>query len=179
MDKAQIRKRMKSLNVAVAPEERIRISERIFREVENLPAFKAPQIVAFFSSLRDEPSTSEALERWSREKQVVVPRVEGDIMQFYTYNPATMSDGSFGILEPNPTDLCTPGKIDLIVVPGVAFSPAGMRLGRGKGFYDKYMSQPGFHAFKAGVCYPHQVTDEIPVDPHDIPVDCLCYGQTH
>ena len=54
---------------------------------------------------------------------------------------------------------------------------AGMRLGRGKGFYDKYLSQPGFRAFKAGVCYPHQVVEELPADPFDVPVDHLCCGR--
>ena len=64
-----------------------------------------------------------------------------------------------------------------VIVPGVAFTAAGMRLGRGKGFYDKYLSQPGFRAFKAGVCYPHQVVEELPADPFDIPVDHLCCGR--
>lgn len=82
-------------------------------------------------------------------------------MRFYDYDPASMNDsGSFGISEPEATALCRPEEIDFIIVPGVAFTAAGMRLGRGKGFYDKYLSQPGFRAFKAGVCYPHQVVEE-------------------
>ena len=60
-------------------------------------------------------------------------------------------------------------------MPGVAFTAAGMRLGRGKGFYDKYLSQQGFRAFKAGVCYPHQVVEELPADPfeHRIKEACI------
>ena len=70
-------------------------------------------------------------------------------MRFYDYDPASMNDsGSFGISEPEATALCRPEEIDFIIVPGVAFTAAGMRLGRGKGFYDKYLSQPGFRAFK-------------------------------
>lgn len=99
-------------------------------------------------------------------------------MRFYDYDPASMNDsGSFGISEPEATALCCPEEIDFIIVPGVAFTAAGMRLGRGKGFYDKYLSQPGFRAFKAGVCYPHQVVEELPADPFDIPVDHLCCGR--
>ena len=117
-------------------------------------------MVALFASLKDEPLTAPALERWSRSKRIVLPRVEGDIMRFYDYDPASMNDsGSFGISEPEATALCRPEEIDFIIVPGVAFTAAGMRLGRGKGFYDKYLSQPGFRAFKAGVCYPHQVVE--------------------
>ena len=104
-------------------------------------------MVALFASLKDEPLTAPALERWSRSKRIVLPRVEGDIMRFYDYDPASMNDsGSFGISEPEATALCRPEEIDFIIVPGVAFTAAGMRLGRGKGFYDKYLSQPGFRA---------------------------------
>lgn len=86
-------------------------------------------MVALFASLKDEPLTAPALERWSRSKRIVLPRVEGDIMRFYDYDPASMNDsGSFGISEPEATALCRPEEIDFIIVPGVAFTAAGMRL---------------------------------------------------
>lgn len=177
MTKPEIRKQMKSLNTAITPEQREELSTRIFRQAERLPAFAGAKVVALFSSLNDEPSTSEALTRWSRIKRIVLPRVEGEVMRFYDYVPSAMTDGAFGISEPDTTTLCLPEEIDLIIVPGVAFTADGMRLGRGKGFYDKYLSQNGFRAFKTGVCYPHQIIAELAVDSHDIPVDCLCCGQ--
>lgn len=174
MTKTEIRKQMKGLNTALSSEQREELSARIFNEAERLPAFARAKVVALFASLKDEPLTAPALERWSRSKRIVLPRVEGDIMRFYDYDPASMNDsGSFGISEPEATALCRPEEIDFIIVPGVAFTAAGMRLGRGKGFYDKYLSQPGFRAFKAGVCYPHQVVEELPADPFDVPVDHL------
>ena len=178
MTKTEIRKQMKGLNTALSSEQREELSARIFNEAERLPAFARAKVVALFASLKDEPLTAPALERWNRSKRIVLPRVEGDIMRFYDYDPASMNDsGSFGISEPEATALCRPEEIDFIIVPGVAFPAAGMRLGRGKGFYDKYLSQPGFRAFKAGVCYPHQVVEELPADPFDIPVDHLCCGR--
>ena len=174
MTKTEIRKQMKGLNTALSSEQREELSARIFNEAERLPAFARAKVVALFASLKDEPLTAPTLERWSRSKRIVLPRVEGDIMRFYDYDPASMNDsGSFGISEPEATALCRPEEIDFIIVPGVAFTAAGMRLGRGKGFYDKYLSQPGFRAFKAGVCYPHQVVEELPADPFDIPILCL------
>ena len=178
MTKTEIRKQMKGLNTALSSEQREELSARIFNEAERLPAFARAKVVALFASLKDEPLTAPALERWSRSKRIVLPRVEGDIMRFYDYDPASMNDsGSFGISEPEATALCRPEEIDFIIVPGVAFTAAGMRLGRGKGFYDKYLSQPGCRAFKAGVCYPHQVVEELPADPFDVPVDHLCCGR--
>ena len=145
MTKTEIRKQMKGLNTALSSEQREELSARIFNEAERLPAFARAKVVALFASLKDEPLTAPALERWSRSKRIVLPRVEGDIMRFYDYDPASMNDsGSFGISEPEATALCRPEEIDFIIVPGVAFTAAGMRLGRGKGFYDKYLSQPGF-----------------------------------
>ena len=165
MTKTEIRKQMKGLNTALSSEQREELSARIFNEAERLPAFARAKVVALFASLKDEPLTAPTLERWSRFKRIVLPRVEGDIMRFYDYDPASMNDsGSFGISEPEATALCRPEEIDFIIVPGVAFTAAGMRLGRGKGFYDKYLSQPGFRAFKAGVCYPHQVVEELPAE---------------
>ena len=180
MTKTEIRKQMKGLNTALSSEQREELSARIFNEAERLPAFARAKVVALFASLKDEPLTALALERWSRSKRIVLPRVEGNIMRFYDYDPASMNDsGSFGISEPEATTLCRPEEIDFIIVPGVAFTAAGMRLGRGKGFYDKYLSQPGFRAFKAGVCYPHQVVEELPADPFDVPVDHECRLWSH
>ena len=109
MTKTEIRKQMKGLNTALSSEQREELSARIFNEAERLPAFARAKVVALFASLKDEPLTAPALERWSRSKRIVLPRVEGDIMRFYDYDPASMNDsGSFGISEPEATALCRP-----------------------------------------------------------------------
>ena len=80
--------------------------------------------------------------------------------------------------EPGPgASVCPPGDIDLIVVPGVAFTPSGVRLGRGKGFYDRYLTQPGVRALRFGVCYPHQLVGELPAEPHDVAMDRVFCGE--
>ena len=89
MTKTEIRKQMKGLNTALSSEQREELSARIFNEAERLPAFARAKVVALFASLKDEPLTAPALERWSRSKRIVLPRVEGDIMRFYDYDPAS------------------------------------------------------------------------------------------
>lgn len=178
MDKVELRAAMKALNRALPDEERRAVSARIFGAVARSAEFAAARCVGVFCALPDEPDTAAALSSWSREKRIVVPRVEGDSMQFYDYDPAVMVRGAFGIAEPGPDAvLCPPGEIDFVVVPGVAFTPDGARLGRGRGFYDRYLSQPGVRAFKAGVCYPHQLTDALPAEPHDVAMDRIFCGR--
>ena len=128
-----------------------------------------------FCSLADEPDTSEALARWSAAgRRLAVPRVEGDVMRFYEYDPRTMRPGAFGIAEPGlEARLCEPRELDLVIVPGTAFTAAGARMGRGRGYYDKYFAQPEVHAVKIGVCYAHQLVGELPSEPHDVAMDCV------
>ena len=66
---------------------------------------------------------------------------------------------------------CRAEEIDLIIVPARAFTASGERLGRGGGFYDKYMSLNGFRAHKTGIAFRCQIFDSLPTDPHDIKVD--------
>ena len=91
-------------------------------------------------------------------------------MNFYDISKG-VEIGSFGIMEPTSTLPIEPSEIDAIVVPGVAFTREGARLGRGKGFYDKYLSRKGFRAHTIGVCYPCQVVDTIPSEEHDKMLD--------
>lgn len=176
MSKTEIRAYMRKLNREMCANERCKASETIFSAVEHLPYFAATHTIAVFCSLPDEPDTQEFINKWSTSKHIVLPRVEGDTMQFYHYDSTTLQTGAFGISEPISNRLSPSADIDMIVVPGVAFTREGARIGRGKGFYDKYMSQTDFSAHKVGVCYTHQIVDTLPVETHDIKVDTVCCG---
>lgn len=166
---------MKLRNLSLDAEQRRAASEQIFAAVEALPAFAAARCVAVFCSLADEPDTEAFLMRWSNSKQLFVPRVEGDVMRFYAYDPAVLATGAFGIAEPACAGVCCdPAAIDLIVVPGTAFTAAGERIGRGRGYYDKYLAQQGMRALRVGVCYAHQLVDRLPVEAHDVGMDVVC-----
>ncbi len=173
MDKKEIRIQMRRENRAVTAEERRRLSDEIFAHVESLPAFRKARCVAVFCSLDDEPSTREALKRWHEQGiHIAVPRVEGDTMRFFDYDLAKMVAGAFGIEEPGENaSLCDVRELDFIVVPGVAFTLAGDRMGRGRGYYDRYLSQAGFRATKVGICYPHQIVATLPTEEHDVRMD--------
>ena len=68
---------------------------------------------------------------------------------------------------------CGTDKIDLIVVPGLAFSRDGHRLGRGAGFFDRLLAGPAAEAYKLGVRFDFQLLESIPIEPHDIVMDTV------
>ena len=66
-----------------------------------------------------------------------------------------------------------PGAVDVILVPGLAFTRAGQRLGRGGGFYDRLLARLPAVTWKIGVCFEVQISDAVPSEPHDVTVDCV------
>ena len=100
------------------------------------------------------------------------------ILEVRELAPGQLALGRWGIWE--PTDeaplLSDYSRLDLVVVPGVAFSSDGRRLGRGKSFYDRFLPLVPRAAF-VGVCYPCQVVEQIPADPWDIGMDIVCCGE--
>lgn len=125
---------------------------------------------------------------WNEGKSVLVPKIYGGTseMDFYMLLPnipvcEQLEKGSFGILEPNEnlkkievsSALFCDKKL-LVVVPGLAFSKDGARLGKGKGFYDIYLSKLRANCsnvLTVGFCYPLQLVDSVPVEGCDVFLD--------
>jgi 5-formyltetrahydrofolate cyclo-ligase len=146
----------------------------VVEQLRHIIARRAPKVVALFAPLWDEVQLQGLIDDLSC--RVVLPRVEGDDMEFFDYTPTDLKEGSFGIMEPQGQKPCPASDIDLMVVPGVAFTKEGERLGRGKGFYDRYLSREGFRGFCIGVGYKHQLLDSLPTEPHDRQMDMVRLG---
>lgn len=171
MKKTDIRRNIKLLAKALPDLRKEQESGWVVEQLRSIIANRAPLVVALFAPLSDEVQIQELVKH--APCRVVLPRVEGDDMEFFDYTHNRLAEGSFGILEPQGGESCPAEKIDLMVVPGVAFTKEGERLGRGKGFYDKYLSRTGFRAFCIGVCYAHQLLDHLPTEPHDRRMDMV------
>ena len=176
MDKKFLRKMVRDRLSSIPMEEKGKRSAIMSVELGERLSESSARVVALFSPLSDEPHIWDFVESLSGRVQVALPRVEGDVMRFYRYVRGNLEKGSFGIMEPDEAELVTPGDIDVMVVPGVAFTEAGARMGRGRGYYDKYMSLPGFWALKIGVCFREQLVDCLPVEAHDIVMDAVVVG---
>lgn len=145
------------------------LSARLSGHLRNWPLWQSAATVCAFSAHGDEP---DVLTPWPDEKQIALPRVEaGEISMRWADRRASLAPGKFGILEP-PADAPAAGTaFDLILVPGVGFDRAGGRLGRGRGYYDRFLA--GASGFFVGVCFDDRLVPEVPLEPHDIRMDAV------
>ena len=173
MDKKAIRKEIKRQTLALTSAQSVSQSENVVKRLLEIISQREPQTVALFSPLKDEVQISPLAEKLAC--RVVLPRVEGDDMEFYDYVPQAMASGAYGIVEPQSGEPCRAEDIDLMIVPGVAFASDGRRLGRGKGYYDRYLSQSGFRAYCVGVCYACQLREDISAEMHDKKVEKVIF----
>lgn len=124
--------------------------------------------VLCYHALPDEVPTAGILrELLAMGKVVLLPRVVSDMeMTVHRFqSDADLVVGAYGILEPCGEEWHD--AIDIAIVPGMAFDRVGHRLGRGKGYYDLFLSQHP-NTYKIGICYPFQLLDNVPADNHDI-----------
>lgn len=177
--KKDIRRAVKPMVLSLSAKEREQQSQSVCKRLLELISERQAGCVALFSPLSDEVDISPlAQELMSRGCRVVLPRV-GDAadgtpqMEFFDYEHQNLVQGAYGISEPQGECACRTEDIDFMVVPGVAFTADGRRLGRGKGYYDRYLARVGFRAFCVGVCYVCQLYDELPSEPHDRRVDAV------
>ena len=144
-------------------------SEQITAMLENTPQFQKAKTVMLYSSLPDEVRTTAFIEKWRNRKRVILPTVVGDDIVPVELTPDTpFAVGDFNILEPQNRPYT--GGYDLIVVPGMAFDRSGNRLGRGKGYYDRFLSQ-NQSVYKIGICFDFQLVGTVPTEANDIRMD--------
>ena len=164
-----VKQRLRSMSPAARREE----SEVLWRRLIAHPAFRVATHVMLFHGLPDEPQTSEWLERiLPLGKKVWLPVVVGDEIEVRRYDgPQSLREGAFGILEPTGAPLEDLSLLELIVVPGVAFDAEGHRLGRGRGYYDRFLSRlPDASVPTLGCCFACQLLPAVLVEPFDRPV---------
>jgi 5-formyltetrahydrofolate cyclo-ligase len=135
-------------------------------------AWSAAMTVAAFVDAGREPPTRPLLDALSAAGvTVLLPRVDGTALQWATYDgPASLRPGSFGLWEPSGPALSADALdgTDVVVVPALAVDRAGHRLGRGGGYYDRALA--GVRRPVVAVVFDDELLDEVPAEPHDVPV---------
>ena len=175
MDKKELRRQIRALKGQFSKAELSAQSACIIKRLlANRKVVEAHTILMYYS-LPDEVDTHKAVLTLLQEgKTVLLPRVVDDEnMEIRMFRgELDLSEGSFGIMEPNGEVFQDYDRIDVAVIPGMAFDDRGNRLGRGKGYYDRFLSKVP-DLYKIGVCFDFQKLPGIPVGEHDMKMDCV------
>ncbi len=177
MDKKELRKQIRAAKKAVPFCDKCTYSVPIMQQVEALPQFQQASIVLLYWSMEDEVQTHDFVNRWYQQKKLLLPCVDGDDLRLRQYTGAEcMTEGEqFGIGEPTGEEFTDLERVDLIIVPGVAFDRQRNRMGRGRGFYDRLLKSTP-NAYKVGVGFDFQLVESVPVEPFDVPMDKVVIG---
>ena len=130
------------------------------------------RVVMAYYSLPDEVCTHQLIDDLvAAGKVVVLPKVlDDETMQLCRYTGAhDLREGSYHIMEPVGEPFTNLQQIDVALIPGMAFDAQGHRLGRGKGYYDRFLRTMDVRTI--GVCFDFQKVEEVPVGDYDVPVD--------
>ncbi len=172
MEKKELRKMVRGRLSALTDGQKSAMSESACLKMSLLPQWKAASKVMLFLSMPDEVSTQSLINQaLASGKSIYVPKVCGEEIEVYEYSGKLLAPGAFGIMEPSgeAARLPDPKELDFVAVPGVAFTEDGLRMGRGKGFYDRFLPKTSCPRF--GLAYSVQIVDSIPSDPWDVPLD--------
>lgn len=169
--KRVLRRQLREAQRQWTPGERAAGSEELRRRLRQLLLWQNARSVVLYHPLADEPDIWPlAAEVIASGRELGLPRFLAETGSYAPCRvvalPQDLVPGRYGVLEPAAHCVGLDVKhLDLILVPGIGFSLDGVRLGRGKGYYDRLLSEvPGF---KCGVAFDCQVVANVPVEPHD------------
>ncbi|MFM7687357.1 MAG: 5-formyltetrahydrofolate cyclo-ligase [Actinomycetota bacterium] len=164
-DKATIRKRMRLVRDLV--DDRLVRSVQLWAKVAELPGYRQAEAVMAFNGFKGEPDTDPLFARLAAEgKRLLLPRVHDGVIEVCDAD-GPMVASRIGVHEPQGPALAY-SVVQFVIVPGLAFTSDGRRLGYGGGFYDRFL--PRLAVPNVGVCFDEQVVDELPFEPHDVRV---------
>ena len=174
-EKQRVRQEARMISERLTPEYRSEASREITRQVLDLPFWKQAGTVMAYWSLPGEPDTRELMETALLEgKTLLLPRCldAGRMTALPVSNLAEVKPGAMGIPEPEmPADGGKAPEPDLILVPCMAASPGGIRLGHGAGYYDRFLAE---HSGRTVcLCFQALLRADLPAEETDIPVDLV------
>lgn len=171
--KNEIRIYLKKLLSDMTSDQRIAESRRILCNLELNEKFLSAKVIMLYFSLPDEVCTHSFIQKWSRSKTILLPDVKNNEICLKKFTSLDdMEESEFHIIVPQESSYINPGAIDLIIVPGMAFTRDGKRLGRGRGYYDRFLSRIDTrNIYRIGTAFPCQLMDNLPVESHDVLMD--------
>lgn len=176
--KKELRERILTLLRNQKEEERVKKSLVISHKLFAMPEFQKSSGVLFYASFDGEVHTFEMMQQTQklgktiglptmiRDGRKIIPRIVGSLEN-------DLSEGPYGVKQPKKTGTKSLNldEIDLAIIPGVAFDKYNNRLGRGLGYYDRFLKRLPSHVPTIGLAFDFQIVDRLPQkEKHDIPV---------
>jgi len=176
--KTELRQRLRSTLTALTPDEiatgSLRACHRLFAQPEYI---KAEVIMVYLSLPIEADTTPIVLRAWQDRKRVLAPKVSWNQRRMLPLEIRSLTDdlvvSNLGIREPVSGIPFPIRHIDLIIVPGLGFDEYGNRLGRGRGFYDRFLAHPEFAGVACGLGLHQQLVSTVPVGPLDQSIHML------
>ena len=176
MEKKELRRHIRAEKQKYSKAELAQFSAEIVQVLLRHPRVIEAQTILLYHPLPDEVDTTALLSALqSQGKTLLLPKVISDTdMTIHRYHgeETLRKDDSFGIMEPDNAPFTDYSSIDLMIIPGMAFDNQCHRLGRGKGYYDRFLSAHP-RLFKMGICYCACTCNELIHGRYDISADCL------
>ena len=175
MDKKELRRYIREQKRHFTSQQLGEMSLCIMSSLLSHSQIQKADYVLMYHSLPDEVDTHSALDQLlAMGKKVLLPKVVSDTemtIHEYTGADSLQPSESYGILEPTTPELSIINcQLSIAIVPGMAFDKQGHRLGRGKGYYDRFLSRIP-NIYKIGVCFPFQMLESIPSESTDVVMD--------
>ena len=180
LTKQQIRSKILFRLKTQKEEDRNKKSNAIARKLFGLKLFKKAKVVMFYVSFDGEVNTEDMIEKARKlgkiialpacnaRKCMIAPCAYGHSMP--------LRRGLYGILEPQVKKPMPVEQVDLLIVPGVAFDKKGNRLGRGKGYYDRFLNTLNPDTPRIGLAFDFQILPSLPITSADVPVNRVLFA---
>ena len=163
----------------LAPPEIQQKSRQISEKIFHLKQLESKNVIACYLVVNNEPDTQEIIGHFLKAKRsVVVPAFFENLKKYKFVRLPSLNNlkiGPYQIPQPLKLSPVDSKKVDLAFIPGLAFSEGGLRLGYGKGVYDRLMANT--NALKIGVCFDFQVIDNFTSEGHDLNVNFIITEQ--
>lgn len=177
MDKSVLRREIREKKRAMTEEEIEKRSAQLGDLFVQSALYRDAKTIYGYLPYNQEVRTIPMLERALQDgKKVAVPKVYGDTMKFiYLEDLSQVEKGYAGIPEPIADGPVAEDSTALVLMPGLAFTQNGDRMGYGGGFYDRFLAEEPEHPTLA-LCYAFQMVENLPTEEYDIPVDCVLWA---
>lgn len=177
MDKKALRRAIREQKRAMTEAEIVSRSEKLGELFVNTEVYRTAKTLYGYLPYNQEVRTVPMLQQALRDgKKVAVPKIYGDTMKFlYLDDLSRVEKNEMGIPEPVDDTPVADDPTALVLMPGVAFTRKGDRMGYGGGFYDRFLAEEPNHPTLA-LCYEFQIVESLPTEEFDIPVDTVLWA---